>query len=467
LCRPRRNRPSGDVTILRDDAAPAKVPLMLRRAPRHALLHALVLGLILIPTLAFAGDASVFEQALSRGLGPAFAVAFVSGLGLTLTPCVYPMIAITVSVFGGADAAPTRGRAAALSASFVLGMASLFTGLGVFFAISGQVFGSFLGNAWVLRSLAAIFVALALSMFGAWEFALPSSLQNRLASAGGLGFGGAFVLGLVTSLVAAPCTGPFMTGLLLWISTTKNVLLGAGIMFVFALGLGAPFFLVGTFAVSLPKGGSWMLAVKWFFGVALALLAFHFLRIATPALQLQTKPSTFALGVATAAIVLGLILAAVHVASERRGSTIAHLGKPAHLVSIPLAVAGASYLLAAFLVPPPALAWLASEEEAIATAQREHKPVVIDFGAEWCAACKELTKFTFADERVRDEGQRFVALQIDATDDEDARIEALKGKYRVVGLPTVVLLDGSGHEVKRFNEFVEADVMLEAMRAVH
>jgi thiol:disulfide interchange protein DsbD len=436
------------------------------RALRQALLQALVLAVALVPTLAFAGDASMFEQALSRGLAPAFALAFVSGLGLTLTPCVYPMIAITVSVFGGAEAAPTRGRAAALSASFVLGMASLFTGLGVFFAMSGQVFGSFLGNAWVLRALAGIFVALALSMFGAWEFALPSSLQNRLAAAGGLGFGGAFMLGLVTSLVAAPCTGPFMTGLLLWISTTKNVALGAGIMFVFALGLGAPFFLVGTFAVSLPKGGSWMLAVKWFFGVALALLAFHFLRIATPALQLQAKPSTFAFAVAGGAVLLGLVLAAVHVASERRGSTIAHIGKPAHLASIPLAVSGASFLLAALLVPPAALAWMMSEQEALALAKQEHKPVVIDFGAEWCAACKELTSFTFADPKVREEGQRFVALQIDATDDDDARIEALKGKYRVVGLPTVVLIDTAGNEVKRFNEFVDADVMLEAMRAV-
>jgi thiol:disulfide interchange protein DsbD len=439
---------------------------MHRRPPRLGLARALVAALLLAPTTALAAESSMFEQALARGLGPAFALAFVSGLGLTLTPCVYPMIAITVSVFGGADAAPTRGRAAALSASFVLGMASLFTGLGVFFAMSGQVFGSFLGNAWVLRGLAAIFVALALSMFGAWEFALPSSLQNRLATAGGLGFGGAFVLGLVTSLVAAPCTGPFMTGLLLWISTTKNVLLGAGIMFVFALGLGAPFFLVGTFAVSLPKGGSWMLAVKWFFGVALALLAFHFLRIATPALQLEAKPQSAALGAAAAAVLLGVVLAMVHVGAERRGSSFANLSKPAHLASIPLAVGGAAFLLAAFLVPPPALAWVTDEGEALAIAQRDKRPLLVDFGAEWCAACKELTKYTFADERVREEGARFVALQIDATDDDDPRIEAVKGKYKVVGLPTVVLFDGEGREVRRFNEFVEAPVMLEAMKGV-
>jgi thioredoxin:protein disulfide reductase len=439
---------------------------MTRRDLRPGLSSSLLLAVLLAPSVAFAAESSMFEQALAKGLGPAFALAFVSGLGLTLTPCVYPMIAITVSVFGGAEAAPTRGRAAALSASFVLGMASLFTGLGVFFAMSGQVFGSFLGNAWVLRGLAAIFVALAFSMFGAWEFALPSSLQNRLATAGGLGFGGAFVLGLVTSLVAAPCTGPFMTGLLLWISTTKNVLLGAGIMFVFALGLGAPFFLVGTFAVSLPKGGSWMLAVKWFFGLALALLAFHFLRIATPALQLAEKPTTMHLAVAGAAIAAGLLLASLHVAAERRGSTIAHLSKPMHLASIPLAVGGACFLLAAFLVPPAALAWVASEAEAVEAAHRDKKPMLVDFGAEWCAACKELTKYTFADARVREEGQRFVALQIDATDDEDPRIEAVKGKYKVVGLPTVVLFDGEGREVKRFNEFVDADAMLAAMQAV-
>ena len=438
---------------------------MARRPHPLARVLVVVLGCVLLPSLAYAGDASMFERALQRGLGPAFALAFVSGLGLTLTPCVYPMIAITVSVFGGAEAAPTRGRAAALSASFVLGMAALFTGLGVFFALSGQVFGSFLGNVWVLRSLAAIFFALALSMFGAWEFALPSSLQNRLASAGGLGLGGAFVLGLVTSLVAAPCTGPFMTGLLLWISTTKSVWLGAGIMFVFALGLGAPFFLVGTFAVSLPKGGSWMLAVKWFFGVALALLAYYFLRIATPSLQLQTAPPSFAMVGAACALLLGFLLAVVYVVSERRNSKIAHLGKPAHLASIPLGVFGACFLLAAFLVPPPALAWLAGEAEALEVARRDHKPMLVDFGAEWCAACKELTKFTFSDEAVRQEATRFVALQIDATDD-DSRIDAVKEKYKVVGLPTVVLLDSDGKETKRFNEFVTPEVMLDAMRAV-
>jgi thiol:disulfide interchange protein DsbD len=124
-------------------------------------------------------------------------------------------------------------------------------------------------------------------------------------------------------------------------------------------------------------------------------------------------------------------------------------------------------LLAAFLVPPPALAWVTDEAQAVAQAQREKRPLLVDFGAEWCAACKELTKYTFADERVREEGTRFVALQIDATDDEDPRIEAVKGKYKVVGLPTVVLFDGEGHEVKRFNEFVEAPVMLDAMKAVH
>ena len=127
---------------------------------------------------------------------------------------------------------------------------------------------------------------------------------------------------------------------------------------------------------------------------------------------------------------------------------------------------GACFLLAAFLVPPAALAWVASEAEAVEAAHRDKKPMLVDFGAEWCAACKELTKYTFADARVREEGQRFVALQIDATDDEDPRIEAVKGKYKVVGLPSVVLFDGEGREVKRFNEFVDADAMLAAMQAV-
>ncbi len=433
-----------------------------------------ILAMALCHGIAFAAEAPtasgsnnlLFESALARGTWATFAVAFISGLGLTLTPCVYPMIAITVAVFGGAKQARSRWRAAALSAVFVLGMASLFTALGVAFALSGRVFGSFLANPIVMVALALVFGALSAAMFGAFEFALPSSLNNRLATLGGIGFGGAFVLGLVSALVAAPCTGPFMTGLLLWIGTTKNALLGASVMFTFALGLGAPFFLVGTFAVSLPKGGAWMLGVKWFFGVILAVLSLYFLRIAVPSISALASRSPGYVGAAAIILAAGIASAIVYMAAEKKRSPIAHLSTPAKLISIPLAVIGSFMILLSLLTPKAVLEWTSNEPEARALAKAEHRPVIIDFGAEWCAACKELTLHTFADPRVREEAARFVAVQVDATNEDDPQVQVLKEKYRVVGLPTVVVIGGDGVERARFNEFVPAEAFLKAISAV-
>src|SRR5262249_7617516 len=126
--------------------------------------------------------------------------------------------------------------------------------------------------------LALLFIALAASMFGAFELALPSGLTNRLSTVGGVGYKGAFVMGLVMGLIAAPCTGPFLTGMVTVIATTTNVLLGSAALFSFALGLGVIFFIAGAFGANLPKGGAWMMGIKWISGVGLAYMAFAYLR---------------------------------------------------------------------------------------------------------------------------------------------------------------------------------------------
>jgi thiol:disulfide interchange protein DsbD len=427
---------------------------------------------VLTPALAFAdqgaaASADKFSAALASS-GPLLAagIAFASGLATSATPCVWPMIGITVSVFG-AQEAKSRAQGAALSAAFVLGMAVLFTALGVGAAKSGALFGSLLSNKLVVGFIAAVLLGLAASMFGAYELALPSSLNNRLATVGGIGYGGAFTLGLVTSLIAAPCTGPVMSALLIYIATTGNVLVGTAMMFTFALGLGVPFFLVGTFAVSLPKGGSWMLGVKWFFGVMLTVLALYFLRTAFPSIAaFVRRDQTFLFG-ALALLALGVALAGVHVAAERKRSTIAHLSKPMKLTSAPLAIAGGFVLVAWALTPRAQLQWLASEEAAVRMAQTSHRPMIVDFGASWCGACNELATQTFADEKVREEAGRFVAVRVDATDDDDTSVAKVKEKYRVVGLPTVVVFDSAGQEKIRFNEFVPAERFLSAIQAVN
>jgi thioredoxin:protein disulfide reductase len=427
---------------------------------------------LLAPVVAFAdggaGDAADKFSAALASSGPIVAagIAFASGLATSATPCVWPMIGITVSVFG-AQEAKSRAQGAALSAVFVLGMAVLFTVLGVGAAKSGALFGSLLSNKYVVGFIAAVLLGLAASMFGAYELALPSSLNNRLATVGGIGYGGAFTLGLVTSLIAAPCTGPVMSALLIYIATTGNVFLGSAMMFTFALGLGVPFFLVGTFAVNLPKGGSWMLGVKWFFGVMLTVLALYFLRTAVPSLASFVRRDTTFLGMSLALLAVGVVLAGVHVAAERRKSPIAHFSKPMKLTSAPLAIVGGFVLVAWFLTPKAQLKWLDSEELGVQTAQTSHRPMIVDFGASWCGACNELATHTFADEQVREEAGRFVAVRVDATDDDNPQVTKIKDKYRVVGLPTVVVLDSSGQEKVRFNEFVPAERFLTAIKAVN
>ncbi len=429
-------------------------------------------AVILSPLAALADDggsaaADKFSAALA-GSGPLVAagIAFASGLATSATPCVWPMIGITVSVFG-AQQTKSRAHGAALSGAFVLGMAVLFTVLGVGAAKSGAIFGSMLSNPYVVGFIAAVLLGLAASMFGAYELALPSSLNNRLATVGGIGYGGAFTLGLVTSLIAAPCTGPVMSALLIYIATTGNVLVGSVMMFTFALGLGVPFFLVGAFAVSLPKGGAWMLGVKWFFGVMLTVLALYFLRTAFPSTHGLVHRTPLFLAAGASLLGVGVLLAGVHVAAERRKSPIAHLSKPMKLSSAPLAIIGGFVLVAWLLTPKAQLQWLDSEQVALQAAQQRHQPMIVDFGASWCGACNELATHTFADEHVREEAARFVALRVDATDEDDAQVAKVKDKYRVVGLPTVVVLDSSGQERARFNEFVPAERFLASIKAVN
>ncbi len=449
---------------------------------RRLLAMIVVAMLLFAPQLGWAGtcadgsggsDSGRFQQILeSHGALVAVLMSFGFGVIASLTPCVYPMVPITVSIFGATDA-PSRLRGAALSGTFVLGIAALFTPMGVLSAVSGRLMGSALSNPWVAVGLAVLFLALAASMFGAFELALPSGLTNKLSTVGGVGFKGAFVMGLVMGLIAAPCTGPFLTGMVTVIATTKNIALGTAALFSFALGLGVIFFIAGAFAVSLPKGGAWMMGIKWVSGVGLAYMAFAYLRDKFPHVRGLVDHPSYGFGISAASVlIVGLGLGLVHVLAERRRSSIAHWSKPMKLASIVPAVAGAAMLFswlglnheASATSAAPPIAWMTDHDAALKRAKSEGKPMLIDFGAEWCTACKELEHQTFPDPNVRAEAQRFVALRIDATDDEDATVNKLKDRYKVVGLPTVIMLDKTGKEIVRFNEFVKAETFHAAMK---
>ena len=445
---------------------------------------AVLFALMLVPSLAWAdgSETGTFQTYAEKGLALAAAVSFGFGFLASLTPCVFPMVPITVSIFGATDA--TRARGMALSATFVLGIAALFTPLGVMSALSGTLMGSALANKWVVLAIAALFVTLASSMFGAFEMALPSSLTNKLSTVGGVGFKGAFILGLVMGLIAAPCTGPFLTGMVTWIATTKNTTIGAISMFSFALGLGVPFFIAGGLAVSLPKGGAWMLGIKWGSGVLLAYMALSYLRDAFPAVKAMTSGSAVYGAVAAVVLAVGLALGTIHILAERRKSKIAHLSKPTKLASIIPAVAGAFMFVSWFNAPKshviseaeaaqkgiklaPEITWASDEAKGRAQAEADKKPIIVDFGAEWCTACKELEHMTWPDPQVRAQAERFVAIKVDATDDDSPETKRLQKKYNVVGLPTVLVLDSSGKERARFNEFVPPEKFAAAVASIN
>src|SRR6185295_15149432 len=261
------------------------------------------------------GPTDEFANALAKGPLYAGLAAFASGFLVSLTPCVYPMVAVTVSVFG-AKQVSSRVQGAALSAAFVAGIVAMFVPLGVVAGLTGSFAGAVLQSPWVVGGISVLFLAMAAAMFGAFELDLPSGLKNRLAQIGGSGYAGAFALGLACGPIAAPCTGPFLTGILAWITRTQSAVLGALAMAAFALGLGVPFFLVGAFAVQLPKSGRWMLHVKSTLGLILIVVALFFLNNAFGFLGKVANPSPRFLGISAGVALLGLGIGAVHKSFE-------------------------------------------------------------------------------------------------------------------------------------------------------
>jgi thioredoxin:protein disulfide reductase len=408
------------------------------------------------------GLAGAFKSALEGGsLFSALLLSFGAGVATSLTPCVYPMIAITVSVFG-ARKVTSRAEGAALSTAFVGGMTVLFTALGVVAALSGGVFGDELGNPIVAGALALVFTLMALSMFGAFELALPTAWTTKLSELGGIGYRGAFVLGMASSIIAAPCVGPVLGLLLPWIGTTGNIGFGAACMVAYSLGMGLLFWVVGTFAVGLPKSGRWMEWVKSAFGLIMLGSALYFVRAWLPwyALIEQNQGS---LAVSLGLIVLGFALGAIHVRYSESG--VARLRKT---LGIAATCAGMLLLLGYLEAKPHHAGWEHDLVDARERARAAASPLLVDFGASWCQACGELERHTFSDPRVIAETQRFVKVKVDLSPGQDVttRKEWLK-TYGARGLPLVVLHASDGRESARITEFVEADRMLELLRAVN
>ena len=429
------------------------------------------------PSLATADHDGGIEGALRGGrFGVVVGVFFFAGLLLSLTPCVLPMLPILSSIIvgnSGRSGAPasSRSRSFMLSLAYSLGMALVYTLLGVAAGLAGEGLAATLQNPWVLGAFALLLTALALSMFGFYELQLPAALRDRLsARSGGLPGGrliGVFAMGGLSALIVSPCVAAPLAGALLYISQSRDVVLGGSALFSLAAGMSMPLLLVGASAGTLlPRAGAWMESVKNAFGVLLLGVAWWIVAPVLPA-------SLVVFGWGALLMCAAVFLRAFDRLPEGAGPG-SRLGKSLGAV---LAIAAAVLLVGASLggtdplqpLKPlvaranrsiqqaatdkssPALAGVrfqrvrsvAELDRALSEAGR---PAMLDFYADWCVSCKEMERFTFADERVRSRLDRVLLLQADVTANSlDDR--ALLKRFRLFGPPGIVFFDARGGEV--------------------
>lgn len=406
------------------------------------------------------GLADKLRKALAKGSWIAFLIVFFAGFLTSFTPCVYPMIPITIGFITGAS----RGRFSGfiISLFFVLGIAIVYSTLGLAAALSGGIFGSALQSTPVLIVIGAVFLAMGASMLGAFNLTLPSGFQTRLQSRRRGGWVGAVMMGGITGLVASPCVGPVLVVLLTWVAQVGRPLYGFSLLFVFAVGLGVLFMVLGSFVgalKSLPRAGAWMDTVKHYFG-------WIFLGLAVFYLRTVIGPNGTMIAAGVLYILFATQLGAFMHLTEESGKS-AHWRKG---IGIVILILGVASMLNGLLthygwrnagpvgsavverIAGETVGWRADESAALAEARSSGRPVLIDFTAEWCGACHELDKLTWSDPAISGALGGFVALRLDMTR-KNADTDAIRSRWRVNGLPTVIVLDRQGNEVDRFFGF--------------
>jgi len=400
---------------------------------------------------ALGGGEEVFARWLSeRGIVfTLFAVALL-GLGLNLTPCVYPLISVTLAYFG--SQAGSRGKTAWLASVYVLGIALSFSVLGVSAALSGGIFGAALQNPGVILGIAALMVVLALGSFGVYQLQPPSWLMSWAGATGG-GAAGSLFMGLTMGIVAAPCVGPIVLGLLLFVGSRQDPWLGFILFFTLAVGMGLPYLLLALAAGSirqLPRSGEWLVWTERLFGCILLALAAYFVSTVAPA---PVAPFLLPGVIVVSAIYLGFV--------DGSGSNVTWFPALKRSVGVALLVFGV--WLGRPVAQSDAISW---EDLATWSAGREgDRPVLIDFVAEWCIPCREMDHSTYVDADVVEEAERFRMVKADLTDENDTNASIVE-EFEVRGVPTLILRNTDGVETHRMVGYVGADELLEAMRQV-
>ncbi len=424
-----------------------------------------------------ASDLDIAAMFQSGSFWLVLASFFGFGVLLAFTPCVLPMVPILSGIIVGEGKSLGKLRALILSASYVLGMAVAYAAAGVAAAYSGSLIAAALQNPWVLGAFALVFVWLALSMFGFHDIQLPAFVHHRVHAAHGRLEGGRLVsvavMGVLSAVIVSPCVAAPLAGALLYISQTRDVLLGGAALFAMALGMGLPLVAVGVSeGALLPRSGTWMSSVKKFFGVLLLAVAIWIVSPVLHAAAVMTAWAALAIGSAMFLRAIEPLPANAHGAQR--------LAKAAGLMAL---VAGIALLVGALagsrdplrplvgLLQAGAPAASATKFERVGSVteldeklRAPGRPVMLDFYADWCVSCKEMESFTFSDPRVKARFENLRLLQVDVTANTEAHKLLLK-RFSLFGPPGIIFFDAEGREIRglRVVGYQDADSFLKTL----
>ncbi|MCL9683944.1 protein-disulfide reductase DsbD [Legionella maioricensis] len=392
-------------------------------------------------------------------------IFFGFGLLLSFTPCILPMVPVLSGIIVGHGKTVTTRKAFFLSLSYVLSMSVTYALFGAIVALLGANLQISMQSPWAISLFSLIFILLALSMFGFYEFKLPDSWQTKIAGSNraqrGGHYIGAAIMGCLSTLILSPCVTAPLIGVLTYIAQTKNILLGSLTLFVLSLGMGTPLLLIGTSAGKwLPESGSWMNAVKAFFGVLLLAVAIYLMaRILPPRLIMLfwaclfifsgiyagalthslTNREKFCQGVGIILLGYGLLI----LIGVSMGST-----NPLQPLSNVEAASAESSALA-----PRQIQTLSGIKTALSEAKGT--PVMLDFYADWCASCKVMEATTFKNAQVKNALSRFEIIRIDVTAN-NANDQAIMNHFKVVAPPTYIFFDSQGKELVHLKQVGES-----------
>jgi len=384
-----------------------------------------------------------------------FAVFFV-GLGLNLTPCVYPMLSVTISIFSH-DESTRYGQSFLKAAVYVLGMVTMYSGLGVVVALTGGVFGAWLQHQWVLLGIAVLITALALSMFGLYRFQIPYWITSKIGGQQKAGLLGLYLSGLLVGIFAAPCIGPPVAALLAMVGAKQDPVFGFWIFFILSLGLGLPYLALGTFSHlrrRLPKTGVWMIWIEKLFGVILlSFAAYYFLIALNPEALIWLIPVALILGGGY----LGFV--------EKSGDEKKVFFKFKKVFGWSAVIVAAVLI---FNQPAETLTWEAYTPQKFATARQSRKPMMLDFYADWCIPCHEMELTTFRNPHVIEALQGFERLKVDLTNTSGETAQAAVDEFEILGVPTYIFYNAKGNEVPKTRRvgYVAAPELLRIIKAM-